>query len=369
MTRVLITGGAGFIGSHTADALKAKRYKVRILDCLLKPVHTDRWPTYVRGRGFELLKGDVRNKKDWVKALTGADYVFHLAAYQDQLPDYSTFFHINTVGTALMYEVIAEKKFPVKKIVLASSQFAYGDGKYQCRHSGKLFYPELRPPQQRRKAIWPILCKHGKPAKFFPFREDQPVAPTNAYGLSKMALEELGLCFGKTHGIPTVALRYSIVQGPRQSPRNVYSGALRIFVTRALAQEPLTVYEDGKQLRDFVNVADVVAANLFAMKNKKADYQVFNVGGGRGYRILDFAKMVKRITGSPSPIVIGGFRKTDTRHAVSDISKLRKLGWRPRYRPEKAVRDYVEWIQAERFDLGFVRRAKKKLKHLGVVSS
>ena len=365
--RVLITGGAGFIGSHTADALKAKGYKVRILDCLLKPVHTGRWPKYVLGKGFELIKGDVRNKKDWVRALQGADYVLHLAAYQDQLPDFSTFFHINTAGTAMMYEVIAEKKFPIKKIVLASSQFVYGDGKYRCRHSGKVFYPERRPMAQKEKAMWPILCEHGKPAKFFPFREDQPVFPPNAYGLSKIALEQLAFRFGKTHTIPTVALRYSIVQGPRQSPLNAYSGALRIFVTQALTERPLTVYEDGRQLRDFVNVADVVAANMLVMQNKKADYQIFNVGCGKGYRVLDFAKMVKRITGTTSPIVVGGFRRTDTRHAVSDISKLKGLGWRPRYQPEKAIRDYVRWIQAEKFDLGFVRHTAKKLKNLGVV--
>jgi len=313
------------------------------------------------------MRGDVRSKKDWITALKGVDYVFHLAAYQDQLSDFSTFFHVNTVGTAMLYEVIAEKKFPVKKVVLGSSQFVYGDGKYQCRHSGEIFYPELRPMAQKKKAMWSILCKHGKPAKFFPFREDQPVNPTNAYGLSKIALEELAFRFGKTHNIPTVALRYSVVQGPRQSPRNVYSGALRIFVTQALTQQPITVYEDGKQLRDFVNVADVVAANILVMNNKKADYRVFNVGGGRGYRVLDFAKAVKRLTGSPSPIVLGGFRGTDTRHAVSDISKLKKLGWRPRYRPEKAIQDYARWIQEEGFNLGFVRHAAKKLKHLGVV--
>src|SRR3989344_5144429 len=334
---VLITGGAGFIGSHTADALKAQGYKVRILDNLLKPVHTGKWPSYLIGKGFELIKGDVRKKSDWVRALKGADYVLHLAAYQDQLPDFSTFFHVNTVGTALLYETIAENHFPVKKVVVASSQFVYGDGKYQCRHSGKIFYPELRPMAQKKKAVWPVLCEHGEPAKFFPFREDQPASPTNAYGLSKIALEQLALRLGKTGGIPTVALRYSIVQGPRQSPRNVYSGALRIFITQALVGEPITVYEDGSQLRDFVNVEDVVAANILAIKSRNADFEVLNVGGGRGYRVLDFAKAVKRITGSSSPIVVGSFRGTDTRHAVSDISKIKKLGWRPRYPPPKAA--------------------------------
>ena len=177
----------------------------------------------------------------------------------------------------------------------------------------------------------------------------------------------VAVVWGKGGGFPGVGLGCSIVQGPRQSPRNIYSGALRIFITQALVGEPITVYEDGSQLRDFVNVEDVVAANILAIKSRNADFEVLNVGGGRGYRVLDFAKAVKRITGSSSPIVVGSFRGTDTRHAVSDISKIKKLGWRPRYRPEKAIRDYAAWIKREKFDLGFVKHTAKKLKKLGVL--
>lgn len=357
---ILITGGAGFIGSHTADALAAKGYRVRILDNLQKEVHGGRWPAYLRGKGYELVRGDVRKRADLLHALRGVHYVYTFAAYQDQRLDFHTFFEVNTVGTALLYELIVEKKLPIKKVVLASSQFVYGDGAYACAHpfdsadstllttsQGKSrvpFYPELRTEKQFLQKNFDIVCPHGGRATFYPFREDQPVFPTNSYGLSKHALEESALRLGKTYGIRTTVLRYSIVQGARQSPKNLYSGALRIFVTQALAGKPLTVYEDGQMLRDFVNIKDVVAANLLALKNKKTDFEIYNVGGGRGYRVLDFAELVKRVTHSSSSVVVAGFRRTDTRHAVSDISKLKKLGWRPRHTPEESIREYVAWL-------------------------
>lgn len=345
MTKVLITGGAGFIGSHTADELARQGTSVVILDNLKPPVHSGKWPEYVQQKGFTLIRGDVRNKSDWLKALRGVSYVYHFAAHQDQRPDFSNFFATNTVSTALLYEIIVEKKLPIKKVILASSQFVYGDGKYQCPHSKKFFYPELRSKEQLLSNNFDILCPHGELAKFLPFAEDQPLTPTNSYGLSKEALERLGLRLGKTYNIPTTIFRYSIVQGARQSPRNKYSGALRMYVTEALAGETIKGYENGKQVRDFVNVADVVRANLLALKNPKTDFQIYNVGGGKAYQLLAFAKLVKRITGSGSPIVFGGFRRSDTRNAVSNISKLKKLGWSPKGSPEQSIREYVAWYK------------------------
>jgi dTDP-L-rhamnose 4-epimerase len=344
--RVLITGGAGFIGSHTADALARKKYAVRILDNLDSVVHGGKWPAYVLGKSYELLKGDVRERKDWLRALRGVSHVLHLSAYQDQRSDFSTFFEVNSAGTALLYELIVEKKLAIKKVVVASSQFVYGDGIYQCPHNGTLFMPQLRTNEMFEGGEFDILCRHGAPAKYLRFKENQALTPTNSYGLSKEAVERLSLRLGRTYDIPTTILRYSIVQGARQSPRNLYSGALRIFVTQALKGKPITVFEDGRSVRDFVHVADVVRANVLALENRRTDLEVYNVGGGKAWRVLDFAKLVRRMADSKSPITIGGFRRTDTRHAVSDIGKLKRLGWRPRLTPEDSIREYLAWYRA-----------------------
>lgn len=365
--RVLITGGAGFIGSHTADLLSKKGYKVKILDNLSPPVHTGKWPKYVLNKGFELIKGDVSKKKDLLKALIGIDYVIHLAAYQDQMPDFSKFFKVNTLSTALIYELIVEKKLPIKKVVYASSQFVYGDGFY-LDFTGKMFMPELRSAEQFKNKKWGILDTYGKRAKFVPFKESQSVNPTNSYGLSKRASEMLALRLGKTYNIPTSIVRYSIVQGARQSPRNIYSGALRIFVTQALSNEPMSVYEDGNQLRDFVNVEDVAKANVLMIEDSRTNFEIFNVGSGKAYSVLEFAQMVKKITNSNSEIsVVGEYRKTDTRNAISSIKKIVSLGWKPTNFPEKSIKDYASWLNEEKIDLKEISSSRKNLKKLGVV--
>jgi len=357
----LVSGGAGFIGSHTADALAKRGFRVRIVDHLGPPVHDGHWPAYVRGKGYEFMRGDVREKRTWEKALQGVSVVYHLAAYQDQRLDFSTFFATNTVSTALLYEVAVEKKIPLRHVIIASSQFVYGDGFYRCAHRKALFAPELRTSTQFSKKQWDIRCVQGKIAHALPFREDQKVNPTNSYGLSKYALEHAALRLGKTYDIPTTIFRYSIVQGARQSPKNIYSGALRIFVQQALAGVPLTVYEDGMQTRDFVNIADVVRANLMPLTRKKMCFEIYNVGGGKSYRVIDFARAVQRLTNTKSKIVTGGFRRTDTRHAVSDIAKLMHLGWRPRYRINESIVEYVQWMKKEGYRHARTRKALASL--------
>jgi len=358
--KVLITGGAGFIGSHTADLLASKGYSIRILDSLEPPVHYGEWPNYVKDKGYELIRGSVTDKKTLSKAMDGVDYIYHFAAYQDQMPDFSKFFMVNSVSTSLIFEIILEKKLPIKKLVYSSSQFVYGDGVY-LSEEGKEFYPELRTGEQFAKKNWAILDENGKIAKFSPFIETQKVNPTNSYGLSKIASEAMMLRLGKTYGIPVSIVRYSIVQGSRQSPLNMYSGALRIFVTQAIANQPITVTEDGNQLRDFVNVEDVARANLLMIENPETDFEIYNIGGGIGYKIREFAETVKKITNSNSEILIDGrFRRTDTRDAVSDISKIKNLGWAPLNNPEKSVKDYSEWIKKEGFNVSDIANKTKQ---------
>lgn len=344
--KILITGGAGFIGSHLADVLSKKGYSIVLLDNLSKPTHPKPvWPDYLRGKKYQLIKGDITRKKDWQKSLAGVSYVFHLAAYQDQRPDYHKFFSVNTVGTALLYEVAAQKKQALKKIILASTQFVYGDGLYRTP-TGKYFYARSRNKNQLDKGNWEIKLSDKKSAKFIPFKESQIPNPINAYGLSKLSAENLAFCFGKNHSLPTTILRYSIVQGARQSPYNFYSGALRIFVQQALKNQPLTVFEDGQQLRDFINIKDAVSASIKALESKKTDFQILNVGGGKAYKVLWLAELVKRLTKTSSEIKIGGYRETDTRHAVSDITKIKKmLSWQPKFTPGDSVREYLNWYK------------------------
>ena len=354
---VLITGGAGFIGSHTAEELLRVGYRVRLLDNLTQPIHTGDWPEWLPD--CERMLGDVRNREDWSKALRGVDYVVHLAAHQDLLPNFSQFFHVNSVGTALLYELIVAGKLPVKKVVVASSQFVYGEGRYQCAKDGEVF-PEGRDPQNGQ---WDPVCpKCGGPITPLPLLESH-ANPKNQYSISKYSQELMAIALGRNYGIPSVAMRYSIVQGPRQSFRNAYSGVLRIFTLQMLRGRQASVFEDGRQLRDYVNVDDVARANRLALESDRANFEVFNVGGGRGYTVLEFAGIVSEMP----PNVTGEFRVGDTRHSVSDISKLQTLGWKPTKTPHDSVREYVEWIRQQKLDKDYAAEALDTLRKMGAL--
>src|SRR5262245_34764343 len=272
--RVLVTGGAGFIGSHTADLLLARGYDVRVLDALTPPVHPDgQAPAYLPPE-VELIRGDVRDRTAWKRALAGVEAVFHFAAYQDYLPDFAKFFHVNAAGTALLYELAVEQRLPLRKIVVASSQAIYGEGRYACPRDG-LQYPGPRSEAQLQARDWEPRCPRcGDTMTVEWTPEDAPANGHNSYAMSKHAEEVLALNLGRRYDLPTVAVRYSIVQGARQSFRNAYSGAMRIFAMQALAGQPLTVYEDGGQLRDFVYVGDVARANLLLFEDARAVGQV-----------------------------------------------------------------------------------------------
>ncbi len=366
--RALVTGGAGFIGSHTAEELLRAGYDVRVLDNLTPPIHraSDEWPDWLSGDVDRVL-GDVRNRDDWSKALRGVDFVLHLAAYQDLLPNFSQFFHVNSVGTALLYELIVAEKLPVRKVVVASSQFVYGEGRYQCPQDGEVF-PDGRDPQRVAQGQWEPICpKCGGPITPLPLLETH-ANPKNQYSIAKYSQELMAVALGRNYGIPSAAMRYSIVQGPRQSFRNAYSGVLRIFTLQLLKGRQPSMFEDGRQLRDYVNVADVARANVLALEREEANFEVFNVGGGRGYTVLEFARIVAgevgvTLTAPPS----GEYRVGDTRHSVSDITKLRRLGWEPTKTPRDSVHDYVEWIRRQDLDKDYAAEALDTLRKSGAL--
>ena len=348
---VLITGGAGFIGSHTADGLLVAGHRVRVLDVLDPRVHRNGVPEYLDEK-VELIRGDVRRREDLGPALEGVDAVIHLAAYQDYMTDFSHFFDVNTVGTALLYELIVEKHLPIKKIVIASSQSVYGEGPYICENSAcpekDVQWPEAREEQQLESGDWDVTCPQCRARLTPATATEQAVKPGNSYAISKYSQELIGFTLGRRYGISTTAMRYSIVQGPRQSFTNAYSGACRIFCLRMhLGYRPLA-YEDGLQVRDYVNISDVVRANLLVLEHPDADGQAYNVGGGRAVTVLEFADVVARAFGQEADTEVPGkYRFGDTRHIISDITKLGKLGWSPRGGIDESVRSYVEWLTSQ----------------------
>jgi dTDP-L-rhamnose 4-epimerase len=342
--RVLVTGGAGFIGSHTVDALLRRGHEVRVLDALEPPVHT----TAVRPRYLppevELIAGDVRRREDWERALDGVDAVIHLAAYQDYLLDFSRFAHTNDVGTALLYEAAVAHRLPLRRVVVGSSQAVYGEGRHVCRTHGAQ-YPRPRGLDRLQRQQWEVPCPVCGEAMAPAWTDEQAVAPHNQYAVSKYAQELYGLTLGRLHAIPTVALRYSIVQGPRQSPLNAYSGVLRIFASRLRRGLPPVVYEDGQQIRDYVAIDDVVEANVLALERDGIEFEVFNVGGDRSVTVLEYARMLCDVMGvDVQPVVPGEFRLGDTRHVRSDVSKLKALGWQAKTPLRNVAARYVAWL-------------------------
>ncbi|HEY6766467.1 MAG TPA: NAD-dependent epimerase/dehydratase family protein [Candidatus Sulfotelmatobacter sp.] len=341
--RVLVIGGAGFIGSHLVDRFIEEGFQVRVLDSLEPRIHPHGVPGYLPPQA-EFIKGDVTDRKVLLQALRGVDVVSHQAAYQDYMPDFSRFLHVNAVGTALLYELIVSERMKVKKVIVASSQAVYGEGQYTCAEHGK-FLPTPR-GHQLQEGKWEVTCPDcGGESKAALLREEY-TNPFNQYAVSKLAQEKTALGVGWLHGIPSVALRYSITQGPRQSLFNHYSGVCRIFVSRALRGEPLLIYEDGRQTRDFVHVKDVVEANMLVLRKEDANFQAFNVGSGRPTSVLDYAEAVAGKVGREVNLRLPGeYRRGDNRHSVSSIEKLKALGWVPSRDLSAILDDFLEWVE------------------------
>ena len=343
--RVLVTGGAGFIGSHLANRFLRDGWAVRILDSLEPRVHPGGLPRYLPA-GAEFIRGDVRDRGTLLAALREVDVVSHQAAYQDYMPDFSRFLDVNAVSTALLFELIVGQRLPVKKIIVASSQAVYGEGQYRCLDHGD-FQPVPRSPRQLQRGDWELACPSCSGSVHALPLEERSNNPYNQYAVSKLAQEKTALGLGWLHGIPTVALRYSITQGQRQSLYNHYSGICRIFCSRALQHLPLQLYEDGRQTRDFVHVDDVVEANMLALEKDDASGHAFNVGSGRATTILEYARSVLSRIASPAGLDVSGeYRRGDNRHSVSSIEKLKRLGWKPKRGLDAILDDFLEWIES-----------------------
>lgn len=365
--RALVTGGAGLIGSHITDLLLLEGWKVRVLDNLEPNTHRRGKPAWINQEA-EFIEGDLRDRDIITAALDKIDIVFHQAAYGGYMPDIAKYVHVNSLGTAQMLEVIREKKLPVKKILVASSQAVYSEGAGECPDHG-LVFPPVRPVEQLRKADWQVHCPIcGAITKSVPTPENAPVGGETVYGLTKVDQERLVLLWGKQVGIPTVALRYSCTYGPRQSIFNPYTGVIAIFCTRLLNNLPPVLYEDGQQTRDFSFVQDIARANLLAAETDKLDGLPVNVGSGRGVSIREIAETISNaLDVDIAPEVNGEFRPGEMRHLTSDTTRVCAAGYEPRVDLAKGIRRYIDWIRTQSDIRDYFSEAAKILRSKGIV--
>ena len=344
--KVLVTGGAGFIGSHLVDALVKEGHEVRILDNLEPQVHIKR-PDYLNPEA-EFVEGDIRNEDDIRKALKGVEVVFHQAAavgVGQSMYRIQEYIDVNTHGTAKLLEILANGDYNLEKLIVASSMSVYGEGAYRCEDCG-IVYPEVRSELQLEAREWEPKCPEcGKIVEPIPTGEGKRLHPTSIYAISKRDQEEMCLVVGRAYGIPTVALRYFNGYGPRQSLSNPYTGVCAIFSSRIKNGRPPLIFEDGLQARDFVSVHDIVRANLLAMRKRETDYEVLNVGSGKPITISEIADILIRLYGEDlKPEIVFKYRAGDIRHCYADISKIRsKLGFEPSVSLQEGMKELVEW--------------------------
>lgn len=375
MKNVLITGGAGFIGSKLALSLVVKGHKVRVLDNLTPQIHGDvpeSSPLFrsIQGK-VEFFRGSVTSRDDLLNVLPGIDTVVHLAAETGTGQSMYAIQHysdVNIGGTSLLLDLIANEPFPVKKIVVASSRAVYGEGKYRCIEHGFVL-PSARSASDMEHGDFSVHCPIcGLSAELVATDEETPVRPSSVYGVTKLTQEQLVLTVGKALGISAVAFRYQNVYGPGQSLSNPYTGILSIFSTRIRNQRDINIFEDGKESRDFVYIDDVVAATAKAVEYEHTIVDVFNVGAGVATDVLTIANTLQRLLGETVPTKVSGqFRIGDIRHNFADLTKAGKiLGFKPSVSIEEGLARFVDWVKSEQVQVDRYEQSLAELKAKGL---
>jgi len=372
---ILITGGAGFIGSRLANSLISQGHYVRVLDNLAPQIHggdPESSPLFrALNSKVEFIRGSVTIRADLMQALLGMDTVVHLAAETGTGQSMYAIQHysdVNIGGTVLLLDLIANEPFPIQKIVVASSRAVYGEGKYRCGTHGYV-YPASRSAEDMEKGDFSVYCPLcGIPAELAPTDEETPVRPTSVYGITKLTQEQMVLTVGKALGISALAFRYQNVYGPGQSLSNPYTGILSIFSTRILNGNGINVFEDGKESRDFVYIDDVVAATVGGIEHEAPLVDFFNVGSGVATDVLTIANTLQELLGVTVPIKISGqFRLGDIRHNVADLAKVQAvLGFEPSVSIEEGLLRFVAWVKGEQVQVDRYEESLQELREKGI---
>lgn len=349
--KVLITGGAGFIGSHLADRLLADAHEVRALDNLDPQVHAEsRRPEYLDG-AVELQTGDVRDRDAVRRALDGVDAVVHFAAavgVGQSMYEIERYTSINAIGAAVLLEEALERRDAIQKLLVASSMSIYGEGQYRNPRTGESgLAPWIRPELQLAARQWDILGDDGTPLEPEPTAETKPLRPTSIYAINKRDHEEMFLAIGAAYGLPAVALRFFNVYGERQSLSNPYTGVAAIFSSRLLNDNRPLVFEDGGQTRDFIDVRDIARCCALALTQDGADGRTVNVGTGVPTSVVEVADTIARGLGKElEPEVVGKYRAGDIRHCYADPTLAEQLlGFRAEIPFEAGMQDLLQWLE------------------------
>jgi dTDP-L-rhamnose 4-epimerase len=351
MKQILITGGAGFIGSHVSNELLSYGYKVRVLDSLVAQVHGQgmRRPAYLSADA-ELAVGDVRDPDAVRRSLYGVDAVIHLAALVgvgQSMYQFASYTSVNSGGTAVLLEALSQR--PVERLLVASSMSIYGEGLYRDEEGNRRSAPE-RTLEQLKRSDWEMRDERGRLLIPAPTPEDKPPALASVYALSKFDQEQMCLMLGRAYGIPAVALRFFNTYGPYQALSNPYTGVLSNFASRVLNGNRPLIFEDGEQKRDFVSVYDVARACRLAIETPAAAGQAFNISSGSPLSVREAAERTVRALGRPDikPLITGNYRAGDIRHCFADISLARRvMGWEPTVTLEQGLADLASWLEGQ----------------------
>ncbi len=370
MKHVLITGGAGFIGTHLANHALQAGHDLRILDNLSPQIHGAD-AVFEPAAGIEFIRGDVTFREDWERALEDIDTVVHLAAETgtgQSMYEIEHYYRVNVQGTAILFDLLSDAEHNVQNIILASSRSVYGEGAYLCRKcdaAGRRCFPAPRSPQQLAAHQWSPLCPDcGAPVEPTATREDDQLSPASIYAATKLAQEQLVRTACQSMGIAHAILRFQNVFGEGQSLKNPYTGILSIFSTRIRLGLPLPIFEDGEETRDFVHVEDVAKAVLRCVEKPRSAGLTLNVGSGRAVTVMEVAQLLCRVMGSDMvPHVTGEFRVGDIRHNHADIGQIEQaIGFRPKVALEAGMARFCDWVTNQPVPQDLLDKANSELK-------